>query len=205
MSMTRVSPRPLRRSTQVPPPSAPLLLTLLAASLQKPWYLVAGNRDYYSGNVTAEVAYSGQSPNGRWQMELNYQKKYYTALGQPFLHMVYLDTWDMTSESKGNFNSPPRDSAKGAAAIQWMRQAFTDAPGFLWRIVVTHYPIYCSGSHGPKNSDLTGSTLEGALYLSGVDAYFAGHDHSLQHIPRPSPSTPPPSTPLSLSQPTPTR
>jgi len=143
---------------------------------------VPGNRDYYSSNITAEIAYSGHS--ARWKMPaLNYAMKWNVPGTQiPLLHIVFMDTWDLTSASK-NASYPAEDPAKGLAALNFLVSSFSNSP-YPWRIVVSHYPIYSSGAHGPFNADLV-NNLFPTLVSNGVFSYWAGHDHSLQYLTRP--------------------
>ncbi|TKR94340.1 hypothetical protein L596_008634 [Steinernema carpocapsae] len=46
--------------------------------------------------------------------------------------------------------------------------------------VAGHYPIYSISSHGPSKCLI--EKLNPLLKRFGVNAYFAGHDHTLQHI-----------------------
>ena len=50
-----------------------------------------------------------------------------------------------------------------------------------WKIVVGHHPIYVASSKYEDNPYLQ-SDLEPILERHGVQAYFAGHDHNLQHL-----------------------
>ena len=49
-----------------------------------------------------------------------------------------------------------------------------------WKIVVGHHPPRSNGHHG-NNTDLM-IHLEPVLQRNGVLVYFAGHDHSLEHM-----------------------
>jgi len=73
-----------------------------------------------------------------------------------------------------------------------------------WIVVVGHYPVLSSGSHGDQACLVT--DLEPALHAAGVDAYVNGHDHhqelltrvSLEHQTAPgniTKSTPRPGSP----------
>lgn len=49
-----------------------------------------------------------------------------------------------------------------------------------WKIVVGHHPIYTGGQHGDTHY-LVKHVLP-LLEKYGVQAYFNGHDHDLQHL-----------------------
>lgn len=49
-----------------------------------------------------------------------------------------------------------------------------------WKIVVGHHPPRSNGDHG-NNSELM-QYLEPVLLAGGVQVYFSGHDHDLEHL-----------------------
>ena len=87
---------------------------------------------------------------------------------------------------------------KGAAAQNFLETKLSQSTA-TWRFVVTHFPIYSGGSHGPQDDvcwvawishhgdNLTSyqelvTALENILLTYQPDAYFCGHDHSEQHV-----------------------
>jgi hypothetical protein len=46
-------------------------------------------------------------------------------------------------------------------------------------VIFGHYPVYSGGENG---SSFEMKQLELLMYRYKVDAYFCGHDHSLQHL-----------------------
>jgi len=67
--------------------------TFTALSLQVPWYLVAGNHDYY-GNVDAQIEYSQRSE--RWNFP-NYYYKQTIEKDDLSLAILSIDTWRLNS------------------------------------------------------------------------------------------------------------
>ena len=68
-----------------------------AQSLQKPWYLIAGNHDH-KGNVTGQIEYSKH--NARWNFPAPYHAHSFRSDdGQVTLDVILLDTVDLTDSS----------------------------------------------------------------------------------------------------------
>ena len=65
------------------------------------------------------------------------------------------------------------------AQVAWLQAALA-ASTAPWKIVIAHHPVYSGGEHGD-----TPYIIEHVLPLLekyGVQAYFNGHDHDLQHL-----------------------
>lgn len=67
--------------------------TFTAKSLQVPWYVCAGNHDYYGGDkgIAAEIAYSSKS--SRWKFPSFYYDKVLTFDNGASVHLFSIDTW----------------------------------------------------------------------------------------------------------------
>lgn len=147
------------------------------ANLFVPWYLVLGNHDY-KGNPQAQIDYSGISR--RWKMPDRY---YYfdhyeqnTGLSARF---IFIDTSPFEDNYyTGSFkeNIVTQDST---AQKEWLDQTLKTSQAD-WNIVIGHHPFYTSGHRKGRPSD-TRSHLEEVFQKYSVDAYFAGHEHDLQH------------------------
>jgi len=137
-----------------------------AASLQSRWYIVAGNHDHY-GNVTAEVAHTADDP--RWY----FPALWYTETMQAFNTTVQFVFFDTVVYA----DYPNTDQA--AQQRTWI-EATLAASTADWLLVVGHYPVYSVAEHGP--TPLLVSDLRPLLLKYNVDAYFSGHDHSLQYL-----------------------
>ncbi|KAJ1476210.1 Metallo-dependent phosphatase-like protein [Baffinella frigidus] len=67
----------------------------------------------------------------------------------------------------------------GFDQLRWLEETLAASTAdFL--IVAGHYPILSGGEHGSTPSLQT--TVKPLLEKYGVDAYLAGHDHTLQHL-----------------------
>jgi len=137
-------------------------------SLQIKWYIVAGNHDY-EGNVTGQIAYSHHST--RWY----YPSPYYTVthvipgtnnvtVQFLFIDTIIYDDWLSTQSYKEN---------------EWIKSTLASSTAD-WLFVVGHYPVWSVGSNGPTETLV--DYLAPLLVQYKVNAYFSGHDHSMQHL-----------------------
>ena len=86
--------------------------------------------------------------------------------------MAGLDAGEMTHHGNVKSQDVPRQMA-------WFKAALA-ASTARWKIVVGHHPIYSGGMHG-DTPYLVKHVLP-LLEKHGVQAYFNGHDHDLQHL-----------------------
>lgn len=148
------------------------------SSLQIPWYVVAGNHDYY-GNVTAQIEYTKHS--NRWKFPDFYQKVRKTITGGRTLDIILIDTIQLCGNVYAMGQQPVGPADVRAAENQWtwieknLNESNAD-----YILVGGHYPIWSVAEHGPTNCLI--QRLEPMLYQHKVTAYLAGHDHNLQHI-----------------------
>ena len=158
-----------------------------APALQSRWYSTLGNHDW-QGNVPAQIAYTRLSD--RWYLPAQYyaeEMAFGGAAGDSTrVLFVFLDTTPLAypPEYEERFDDSgvwdPEDQ------LAWLEEtlAASDAP---WKVVVGHHPIYVGSvryNDNPRLIDLLVPVFE----RYGVQAYFAGHDHNLQHH-RPPDST----------------
>lgn len=127
------------------------------------WYPVLGNHDHY-GNQNAEVNYSKVNP--RWGMRDHYYSENKTANDSTKLTFLFTNTEPL---------------AHSAANEQWswidstLSQSKAD-----WKFVIGHHPVYSSNPmHG--NTPVLIKKLKPMLEKYTAQAYFAGHDHDMQH------------------------
>jgi 3',5'-cyclic AMP phosphodiesterase CpdA len=129
------------------------------------WYPVLGNHDHY-GNEEAEIEYS--KINQHWKMPAEYFSSEQSA-GNTTASFVFTNT-----EPLAHYNNAETQA-------QWK---FIDsclaATNATWKFVVGHHPVYSSNPmHG--NTPVLIDKLKPLLEKYNVQAYFAGHDHDLQH------------------------
>lgn len=147
-----------------------------ASSLQTPWYVVLGNHDY-EGSPNAEIAYSSRS--ARWRMPARYWSEKMEIAGAR-VSFYFLDTTPIARLSNAAAHVPLLGSSDEARAqLDWLEQALsTDRSE--WKIVVGHHPILSSGNHG--EAPALAERVKPLLQRYGVQAYFNGHDHDLEHL-----------------------
>lgn len=152
-----------------------------AFSLQWDWYPVLGNHDYGS-NPEAQIKYS--SISRRWQMPSRYYSKKFAINGDTTnqLLIAFIDTCPLIPYYyNGNGHAVhDQDSTKQKV---WLEKLLKENQHVKWKLVVGHHPMFTGGSR-TENADtraVRGSLLP-LLERYHVDAYLAGHEHSLQHI-----------------------
>jgi len=161
-------------------------------ALYKPWYLIAGNHDHY-GDVAAQISYSQKSK--RWVFPDYYYTIRYRLANDIRIDIIMIDTIILcgnTREGKySNFydylTAPASDrktqgpSDPEAAEKQWHwieDQLQNSSANYLF--VAGHYPVFSIAEHGPTQCLV--DRLRPMLRKYKVNAYFCGHDHSLQHL-----------------------
>jgi len=154
-----------------------------AFSLQWDWYPVLGNHDYGS-NPDAQVAYSKISR--RWKMPSRYYSKKFNINGDTTQQVLiaFIDTTPLIK----NYYSTTSHAVHGQDSTeqkQWLEKTLADSsPNIKWKFVVGHHPMYTGSDKRRESNDTKGMrrSLESMFKKYNVDAYLAGHDHSLQHI-----------------------
>ncbi|HVK80481.1 MAG TPA: metallophosphoesterase, partial [Verrucomicrobiae bacterium] len=63
--------------------------------------------------------------------------------------------------------------------VMWLERVLASCTSD-WKIVVGHHPILSSGNHGA--SEALAHHVRPMLERYGVQAYFNGHDHDLEHL-----------------------
>ncbi len=151
-----------------------------ARSLYVPWHVILGNHDYH-GNCEAQLDYAKMS--SRWHMPARYYVQSHVIDREITADFFYIDTTPMIKlYHRDNFaggihhNVRTQDVPK---QLGWFRDALA-ASRAQWKIVIGHHPIYSGGEHG-DTPELIQNILP-LLHEHGVQAYFNGHDHDLQHL-----------------------
>jgi hypothetical protein len=119
------------------------------------FWITMGNHDWGSADSpAAELLYGRESSS--WKMPA----PYYTYTAGP-VQFFAIDSNEMSE-----------------AQLMWLKEQL-DKSRARWKVVYGHHPIYSAGRHG----DGRGLILQLLPVLKGrADAYFAGHDHDLQHL-----------------------
>jgi tartrate-resistant acid phosphatase type 5 len=163
-----------------------------AKGLQVPWHAVLGNHGYGDGFEYCENDATSPCARGpmhllsteltardwRWHCERSYTKRYLGGLVEFF----FVDTSPFILDYRN------RSWAKYEGGIlqqNWELQlkeveARVASSKALWKIMVGHHPPRSNGVHG-NNTEIM-QHLEPLLVKYGMSAYFAGHDHNLEHL-----------------------
>jgi len=147
------------------------------APLQVPWHAILGNHDYH-GSCEAQIAYHDTNP--RWNMPARYYLQSHTLDGGTTADFFYLDTTPLV---KGYHTETEAQRQAGVQDVRrqldWFKASLA-ASKAQWKIVIGHHPIYSGGLHG-NMPELIKHVLP-LLRKHGVQVYFNGHDHDLQHL-----------------------
>lgn len=156
-----------------------------AFSLQWDWYPVLGNHDYGS-NPDAQVAYSKISR--RWRMPSRYYSKKFNLNGDSTqqLLIAFIDTNPFLKDFYKNANYGPNVKSQDSTAQKlWLKNVLSDpSPNVKWKLIVGHHPMFTGSDKRREGYDTRNirASLKKLMEENNVDAYLAGHDHSLQHI-----------------------
>ena len=147
-----------------------------APALQSRWYSTLGNHDW-QGSVPAQIQYTNQSD--RWYLPAQYYAETLTLDDGTEVLFAFIDTTPLASTPEKRSRFSDSGSWDVEPQLEWLEGVLegSDAP---WKIVVGHHPIYV-GSVRYTDNPLMIERLVPMLEEHGVQAYFAGHDHNLQH------------------------
>lgn len=149
-----------------------------APSLFRPWYVVLGNHDW-QGDVDAQVAYTQRS--SRWTMPSRYFTVEQFVDDSTRALFAFLDTTPLADLDRP-YLYPTSEQWDRGAQLRWLDSTLA-ASTAAWKIVVGHHPVYSASSKiSYQRNEYLVSDLVPLLERHGVQAYFAGHDHNLQHL-----------------------
>lgn len=139
-----------------------------------PCWAMLGNHDYDEENfhkVAAELSYADAHPGTRWTMPSKWYRVDYPAQ-DPLVTCLILD-----SNYHNHLAYLTEDEKK--KQLSWL-EGELKKPRAPWTLAFGHHPLYSNGPHGDSQELIA---AWGPLFQQyGVAAYFAGHDHDLQHL-----------------------
>lgn len=147
-----------------------------APALYNPWYVVLGNHDW-QGNVDAQLLYDAVSD--RWTIPSRYYSEEFAIGDSTTALFVFLDTTPLADPDRGNIY-PQSDRWDQSRQLHWADTTLANSEA-QWKLVFGHHPIYMASSRYEDNVHLINNLLP-ILERHDVQAYFAGHDHNLQHL-----------------------
>ena len=147
-----------------------------APALQSRWYVTLGNHDW-QGEIQPQIDYTRQSD--RWYMPERYFAETLAVNDTTDVLFVFLDTTPLSEpdENRGKYKNTELWDRDLQTAWLDSTLATSDA---AWKIVVGHHPIYVGSIRYTDNARLI-ERIVPILEARGAQAYFAGHDHNLQH------------------------
>ncbi|WP_286234328.1 purple acid phosphatase family protein [Thalassotalea sediminis] len=140
------------------------------------WYPTLGNHDY-RGNWQAQIAYSQVSR--RWQMPSQYYAKNSTLEDGTEILYLFIDTSPLNPAYKSEAKYAETQQQDAKKQLDWIKKQLATTTAD-WKIVIGHHPLYSSGKRFGKTGEIQ-RVLEPILEKYQVDAYFAGHEHDMQH------------------------
>jgi len=154
----------------------------------KPWYLVLGNHDCYSG-VDDELDMDELFP--MWNMPSAYYNKTFPLGGQNVAGFAFLNGCEVACEDwksyKGvdecgdmSFNPTNKSITEEYNWLEGVLKDWSMNPDMVWRVVVVHQGMFSiSNWHG--DNEAMKKRLFPLLQKYSVDAMMSGHDHSMQY------------------------
>lgn len=148
-------------------------------ALQIPWYIVQGNHDY-RGSVQAQLDYTNISR--RWRAPARYYSFTQEVDDSTTVEFFVFDTTPLVSQYYTK--EPGKHAVVGIDTIAQRRWADSvlSASKAQWKIAFAHHHIYTGA--GRETMAETEQFFVPRVARYGVQAYFSGHEHSLQHIVR---------------------
>jgi len=135
---------------------------------RRPWYAVMGNHDWRTPrHVQRDFTSSSKNIDGHWNMPSYWYKKQF---GNAEVFFVDTQVWRRSVRSM---------RSQIHKQEQWLDSALSNSTA-AWKIVVGHHPTWSAGSHG--GSSTMQKELDPIMRRHGASIFFAGHDHSQQHI-----------------------
>ena len=140
-----------------------------------PCWTMLGNHDYDDEPIEkkkAELAYAAAHPGTRWYLPAKWYRVEWPKVN-PLFTAIVLDS---------NYHNrvdrlTPEERAEQSA---WLKVELAKPRTTPWLIALGHHPLYSNGLHGDTQALID---EWGPLFQDhGVDFYFCGHDHDLQHL-----------------------
>ncbi|MEP6670740.1 MAG: metallophosphoesterase [Chthoniobacter sp.] len=146
-----------------------------ATAFPGPCWVVLGNHDYDNEpviKIAAELAYNQARPGTRWTMPAKWYRVEWPAVN-PVVTCLMLDSNYKNSTA---WLKPE----ERAAQLAWLTAELAKPRTTPWLVAMGHHPLYSNGHHGDTKAlvDEWGPLFQ----KHGVDFYFCGHDHDLQHL-----------------------
>jgi len=143
-----------------------------------PCWAMLGNHDYYiepAGKFQAQLDYAAAHPGTRWTMPAKWYRLDWPAV-HPLITCLVLDT----NYQRSSFMTESLTASERVAQLAWLKSELAKPRTAPWLICMGHHPLYSNGKHGDSRTLIAEF---GSLFQKhGVNFYFCGHDHDLQHL-----------------------
>lgn len=146
-----------------------------ATSFPGPCWAILGNHDYDDEPVdklNAELSYAKAKPGTRWTMPAKWYRLDLPG-ENPLATLLMLDS------DYHNTRLSLTDDEK-AAQLKWLVTELEKPRTAPYLMVMGHHPLYSNGQHGDDAALI--KDWEPLFKKHGVQFYFFGHDHDLQHL-----------------------
>ncbi len=143
-----------------------------------PFWSMLGNHDYRTepaGKFQAQLDYAAAHPGTRWTMPAKWYRVDWPA-SNPLVTCLVLDT----NVKRDAFFADSLSDTERVQQLNWLKAELAKPRTAPWLVCLGHHPLYSNGKHGDNRSLIADF---GTLFQKhGVDFYFCGHDHDLQHL-----------------------
>ncbi|CAF0755083.1 unnamed protein product [Brachionus calyciflorus] len=151
-----------------------------------PWFFILGNHDYL-GNPHAQIEYTERSK--RWILP-NYNYSISVNINQgknKLIYILMIDTVLLSQETEFRDRSNKVKTLnvtdhKKNDYFQEIEETLKkiSLEKYPYVIVAGHYPVWSVSEHGPTK--ILVDKLRPLLHKYKVNAYFAGHEHDMEHL-----------------------
>jgi hypothetical protein len=143
-----------------------------------PCWTMLGNHDYHAepaGKFQAQLDYAAAHPSTRWTMPGKWYRVDWPAIN-PLLTCLVIDT----NYKRDGLTAESMTDAERAQQLTWLKAELAKPRIAPWLVCMGHHPLYSNGKHGDSKTLI--AELGPLFQKHGVDFYFCGHDHDLQHL-----------------------
>lgn len=147
--------------------------------IKAPWYGVLGNHDRY-GDAQAQFELGTRHPS--WIIPSANYTKTISSNGVK-VDLIFYDTNALYYVEDERVVPMNISRHFGKEQLLWLEETVQRESTATWKIVVGHHPLFSTGVSQDELGDLENlrRQVQSILDKNGVDAYFSGHAHSLQH------------------------
>jgi tartrate-resistant acid phosphatase type 5 len=146
-----------------------------------PAYAILGNHDYQVmpvDKVEAELEYARRG-NSRWTMPAKWYSFQFPK-NNPLINFIALDSNMPHPHASKNGVDFTLTEEERLAQLTWLEAELKKPRTTPFTIVLAHHPVFSDGPHGDHQMLIRDWDPLFRKYV--VHAYFAGHDHDMQHL-----------------------